>query len=763
MKDNLIYMAVAAIGGIALGYSQPSLFSFLLLSVYSFFLFVRKRQLFFLCAITTVGFYLYMIYTDSHNRTILSEKMNDFSIRLIAPITIDGDRLKTIVKTKQHENVQLIYVIKTEQEKKQLSMLTLGMVCSVKGTLERPQRSRNPYAFDYQQYLRFQHIHWLLKPHSFSPHHCRNTPRTWYETLLSIRQKGLDDIKQYFPASTVGIVQALVYGERSQMDDSLLEGYQQLGLVHLLAISGSHVTLLVGACFYFLIRFTTRETATILLLILLPVYTVMTGASPSVIRASFMAMIVLFAAYKKIAISPLDVLCLTCMAMLILQPYALFQAGFQLSFIVSFALIVSLPCILQFSASLARLIVTTLIAQVSALPFLLYHFFEFSLFSFPLNIAFVPLYSFIILPLSLLSLGVHYVYAPASSPFVWALERVITISNDCVTFFSSHAPLSIVLGRPSPFLLVCYGIAIVLAFIRLENKRYDGFLYVLIAIFCHAVSPYIDRYGEVVIVDVGQGDCIYIELPHRKGVYLIDTGGMLSFSKEQWQMRQHEWEVGKDVVIPFLKGNGVRHIDKLLITHGDYDHMGAAKSIMNDVPVKQLVIGKGGTRNSLQAELVDVAKEKHIAVKEVERGDSWYVNDFRFYILNPSTQSQETDDNNNSIVLYTKLGGLSWLFTGDLEEKGEEQLMEAFPQLRVNVLKVGHHGSDTSTKEPLLQAIQPDIALISVGKQNRYHHPHPDVIKRLQAHGITIWRTDQNGAIRFLYTKKRGTFTVMLP
>lgn len=158
--------------------------------------------------------------------------------------------------------------------------------------------------------------------------------------------------------------------------------------------------------------------------------------------------------------------------------------------------------------------------------------------------------------------------------------------------------------------LVCYAVAILLAFVQMERKRYLSLGWVALVIAFHAFSPYMDRYGEVVLLDVGQGDCLYIELPYRKGVYLIDTGGTLPRQGEPWQERKREWDVGKDVVVPFLKSKGVRHIDKLIATHGDIDHIGAAAEIIHHLSVKQLVIGKVKTESLLQEKLVQLAKQK---------------------------------------------------------------------------------------------------------------------------------------------------------
>ncbi|EID45370.1 DNA internalization-related competence protein ComEC/Rec2 [Parageobacillus thermoglucosidasius] len=761
MRGNIVYAAIAAIVGIAAGCAESSV-SLLVIALYTIFLFARKRRLFLFSMVTICVFYLYIIYIDRHNETQLSSRMTLFSIRFIAPVAMDGEQLKAIVEVRQKEKLQLVYYMKSAQEKQQLSsLLAPGTICTVKGTLERPALPRNPNAFDYRRYLRFHHIHWILQPQSISPQHCRQISPTVYERLLLLREKGIRVIETNFPSETVGIVQALLYGERAEFDESLLEGYQKLGLIHLLAISGSHVTLLIGAAFSILIRFMTKETATLILLIVLPIYIVLTGASPSVIRASLTAMLFLGANYRKMMLSPLDALSVALIVMLLFDPYLLWDVGFQLSFIVSFALILSSPMIMSYHSVAFRLFFTTFIAQLSALPFLLYYFFEVSLWSLPLNVIFVPLYSFVILPLSIASLLAYYAHPFFSIPFMWLLQKIIVISSDIVALFSSSRSLSLILGRPSFFFLVCYAVAILLAFVQMERKRYLSLGWVALVIAFHAFSPYMDRYGEVVLLDVGQGDCLYIELPYRKGVYLIDTGGTLPRQGEPWQERKREWDVGKDVVVPFLKSKGVRHIDKLIATHGDIDHIGAAAEIIHHLSVKQLVIGKVKTESLLQEKLVQLAKQKNIEVAQLARGDKWTEGEVSFYVLHPF--SAYRDDNNHSVVLYAKLGGLFWLLTGDLEEEGEMELINAFPQLKVDVLKVAHHGSDTSTTELFLKQMEPKIALISVGKHNRYGHPSPNVIERLTERNVIILRTDRHGAIRFIYTKKQGTFFAMLP
>ncbi|MBA2869827.1 competence protein ComEC [Anoxybacillus calidus] len=769
MKGNFIYIALSAIFGILLGYFSLHVYPLILSSVYFLFLLFRKREICLFCLAAMIVFYVYFIYIDGKNRTMLKDTMTQFSVRLVTPVTIDGDRLIGTAETPQREKVKISYRIRSKEEKKKLSLLSVGMVCSFAGVLEVPEAARNPYAFNYKKYLYFQRIHWLLKPHTLSLDHCRSTPLSFYEKLIAVREKGIAYIEQYFPSATIGIVQALVYGEREQMSETILEGYQKLGLIHLLAISGLHVTMLIGMSFFLAIRIgMTRETAALLLIFLLPLYTVLTGASPSVVRASLMAGIVLISLKWPTKLLLIDSLSTTCIIMLLLNPYALFQAGFQLSFIATLGLILSSHMILQQSSPLLQLVSTTVIAQLSSLPLLLYHFFEISLLSFPLNLVFVPLYSFIILPLSLISLIGHYLFTPVGKLFIFMLEKILLLTNQLIEFLAVHSSFSLTLGRPSSLMLFFYCIAILFVFVEFEKmsqgwRKYKGVFFLVCVIIVDWFTPYLDRYGEVVLLDVGQGDCIYIELPYRKGVYLIDTGGVVSFSKPSWRKRKDEFEVGADVVVPFLKAKGVSRLDKLIITHGDYDHMGAAQTIIEQTTVKELFIGKGGNKDRLQQRLVKAAKRHHVFVREISRGEKWNAAGISFYVLSPTNTESEESKNNRSIVLYTNLGGVTWLFTGDLEESGEKELLHAFPSLRADVLKVGHHGSDTSTSEALLKRIQPKVALISVGKHNRYQHPHETVIQRLRAHNITILRTDWHGAIQFIYTKKSGTFTTMLP
>ncbi|WP_060787715.1 DNA internalization-related competence protein ComEC/Rec2 [Geobacillus zalihae] len=749
MKGQAVYPAAAAL--LAVAAASPSQTACLLLVVYLLLLFIRRPHCFLPALVAALFFFVYFLIIDHHNKTSLSGGRHSLSVRFSAAPAIDGDRLQAAVQAGK-ERVQLRYIIRTAAEKEALrAHLMPGVVCRLKGTLERPMPAGNPYAFDYRLYLRRHRIHWLFLPEAIDLSACVRVRPAIIERLEAIREAGVRRIEARFPPEAAGIAAALIYGERRSLDEEVISGYQQLGIIHLLAISGGHVTLLVGAALAAAIRFVTREAAVLALLVFLPMYAVLASASPSVLRACATGMIVLAIQWKKGRIHPLDALSWTALALLVFDPYMVWDVGFQLSFLVTFALLAHVSVLASARSMLQNLFQTALAAQLAALPVLLYHFYEVSVWSVGLNVFFVPWYSFVILPLAFLSAVFPF------SPLIWLFSRLIELTDAVVHFFSVDYSFMLVLGRPGPWCLAGYLTAIAAAFLDWERGRLiRGLTAVAAATALHMASPYMNPKGEVTILDVGQGDCIYIELPHRKAVYLIDTGGTPEWAREPWRKRSRPFSVGRDVVVPFLKAQGVRTLDQLILTHDDADHIGSAPEVMAAVRVKKIVTSPG----ALPA-VKAMARPFSVPVAASVRGDRWKVGDAAFSVLHPEAGNNE--DNNGSLVLLARLGRLTWLFAADIEEEAEQALIRAYPTLRVDVLKVAHHGSKTSTTEPFLRTVKPRAAIISVGRYNRYGHPSPEVLMRLGQQRAIIWRTDENGAICYVYDENGGTFQVMKP
>ncbi|AUI37790.1 DNA internalization-related competence protein ComEC/Rec2 [[Bacillus] caldolyticus] len=749
MKGQAVYPAAAALFAVAA--ASPSKTTCLLLIIYLLLLFIRRPHCFLPALVAALFFFVYFLIVDHHNKTSLSGGRHSLSVRFSAAPAIDGDRLQAAVQAGK-ERVQLRYIIRTAAEKEALrARLMPGVVCRLSGMLERPMPASNPYAFDYRRYLRRHRIHWLFLPEAIDLSACVRVRPTIIERLEAIREAGVRRIEAQFPPEAAGIAAALIYGERRSLDEEVISGYQQLGIIHLLAISGGHVTLLVGAALAAAIRFVTREAAVLALLVFLPMYAVLAGASPSVLRACATGMIVLAVQWKKGMIHPLDALSWTALALLVFDPYMVWDVGFQLSFLVTFALLAHVSVLASARSMLQNLFQTALAAQLAALPILLYHFYEISVWSIGLNVFFVPWYSFVILPIAFLSAVFSF------SPLIWLFSRLIELTDAVVRFFSVDYSFMLVLGRPGPWCLAGYLTAIAAAFLDWERGRLlRGLTAVAAATALQLAAPYVDPKGEVTVLDVGQGDCIYIELPYRKAVYLIDTSGTPEWVREPWRKRSRPFAVGRDVVVPFLKAQGVRTLDQLILTHDDADHIGAAPEVMGAVRVKKIVTSPG----ALPA-VKAMARPFSVPVAASVRGDRWKVGDAAFSVLHPEAGNNE--DNNGSLVLLTRLGRLTWLFAADIEEEAEQALIRAYPELRADVLKVAHHGSKTSTTELFLRTVKPRAAIISVGRYNRYGHPSPEVLMRLRQQRAIIWRTDENGAIRYVYDENGGTFQVMKP
>ncbi|MGO4887252.1 DNA internalization-related competence protein ComEC/Rec2 [Anaerobacillus sp. MEB173] len=760
MNGKYYLLALSAIAGIICsnqGMTGFLIFFIIILSLIC--LNQKKNKKLILCAFILTFFFFFLTseYTLKRNISNLNQSETTFVGKISSIPVIDGDRISFLFQLSDSETLQTLYYVKNEREKLDLKKITYGMTCYVEGELRPPSQATNFYAFDYQQYLSQQGIHWILTPRTLSSRKCLTIDVTLFDQLQKFRQQGLQKIEENYPESIIGIVSALAYGERRDIDSELLSAYQSLGIIHLLAVSGLHVGLIVTSLFFLLIRVgITRERTIEILIILLPIYMIVAGAAPSVIRAASMTIVVLLALRFRKALHPLDGISFVCLLLLFINPYYLFQLGFQLSFIVSFALIVSASTVwLKYTNYFSRLMAITMISQLVSFPIILYHFYEISLWSLPLNLFFIPFVSIFILPACLLSLLLVSVLEPLAHIFIIGLERLLHIAHSLLLYIDGMAVGHLLFGKPSILILCIFYCTIFYGFICWERgngrRRYIKplVLFVLVC-FIQWYSPYLSASGEVTVLDVGQGDSIFIELPYRKAVYLIDTGGLVGFGKEErWQKRKKEFEVGRDIVLPYLKAKGIRKLDRIILTHGHYDHIGGTSAVIGNVKIDEILYSYRSDFNDFEKELLAFARKEGVQVRFIWEGEQWEVSDSQFYAVAPT--GKEMTINDSSIVLFAKIGGLTWLFTGDLEEQGERRLISAYPALSVDVLKVGHHGSRTSSTVEFIDHITPKMAIISVGRNNRFGHPHGEVIDYFNEQNIKVMRTDQDGAIRFQF------------
>ncbi|NRD75900.1 DNA internalization-related competence protein ComEC/Rec2 [Bacillus sp. BRMEA1] len=771
MNGKCIYFAIAALCAVLS--VLVHFFSFFVLSlIYVYLLFKYKRfskpQLSAIVGIMIL-FALITCRAEMKNSTALPEDQTTFHLEYIQDPKIDGNLLQIFAKeTKYNENLLIRYQIHSEKEKQDLGNTSFyNKLCLVSGTMGKPKISKNPNGFNYRSYLAAKQVYWLVDTKQNLLQSCSTLKSTPITLMKQLRFSGVHYLENHFPPEIASLSAALIFGDRSMINPELLDEYQKTGIVHLLAISGLHVSLFIGMVFYLGIRIgLTRQTTEYFLIFILPVYVILTGASPSVIRACLMMFLVLIAVKwgKKIKLQAIDAISLALMIYLIWSPFIIYDIGFQLSFSVSFAIILSSRQILNTFAlgKLTPLLATSVISQLAAFPFLLYHYFQLSLIGFIANIIFIPLFSFIYLPGLYVLFLIQIFVGFTPSIFILIFSEIINISNQLMEIFSRCSFANFNPGRPNLPFLIIYILLIISIFYLWETKySYKWKEHLLLScLLLFTLQPlwnWLNPYGEVTMIDVGQGDSIYIHLPFNQGDYLIDTGGTMIFSDKKWMQKEKPFEVGRDVVVPFLKAKGVTKIDKLILSHGDMDHVGGSIALMKELKVRQILLPSVAEESETEQKIINTAKLKGIPVIKGSKGMYWGVGQNSFFILSPETNFKG-ERNRGSLTILAKIGGLSWFFGGDLDKTGEEKIIKKFPNLTVDVLKAGHHGSKTSSSPLFIHKIKPKVTLISAGENNRFGHPHPEVLQLLQGVNTRIYRTDQQGAITYRFFKSSGTF-----
>lgn len=763
MSGKLYIIVVAALSSITLRIGGFHSVSFFLVVALIYLLYKHKTNylLISICLITVV-FLLFNPYYFKDPPQLPTNNMITGTVHSLPKQ--DGNKISFELKTLENNKVLVNYFAKAEQEMQELDQLIYGMSCSLQGKFSVPPEPRNFYAYNYKDYLASRKIHFLFTASSVQVSNCHKTTLSPYQILQTYRHKGIKQLNESIPKDSKGVIIALVFGDRGEMDYELLEVYQRLGIIHLLAVSGLHIGLISATLYFLLIRIgITKEKSIDLLLIILPIYAILAGAAPSVVRATAMSIVVLLSIKANLKLNPLDGISCVCLLLLFINPAYVLHLGFQLSFLVSYSLIISAKTILRrYTSGVTQLLVVTALAQFISFPIIIYQFYEISLWSIPLNLLYIPFVTFFVLPLSFVIMFSSMLSVPQIEFPILLYDFAIKMAHSGLSFVIDLPYATLTFGKPPLFILVFYYFAIAFNLYVWEKsasltqflKSSSLFFFVILL---HWQLPYLINEGEITMLDVGQGDSIYIELPRRKAIYLIDTGGVVDVGiKQEWAQRSKPLDVGKDVLVSFLKAKGVRKVDKLILTHGHYDHIGGAEALLGVVPVKTLLYGTGSVEDPFEKELLQSFYHQGTKIKFVQKGDYWKVGNYQFSILSPVGGEESLND--RSIVIHTKIGGLYWLFAGDLEQEGERQLVATYPNLHVDVLKIGHHGSNTSTTKALLDVINPQYALISVGKSNLYGHPHSEVLSRLDDREITILRTDQQGSLRYRFDHTQGKF-----
>ena len=582
--------------------------------------------------------------------------------------------------------------------------LDLGDKATVSGEYVLPKKATIPNNFDYQKYLYNNHIFYIMYAKKLK--------------ILKKNQNIIYEIKKHILNKTNnyknrGYLNAFIIGDKTDLE--FYETYQNNGISHLFALSGMHISMLSLIIYKLVNKFKHKDLIVIMFLLF---YVTLTNFSASILRTIIFYIILKLNKNLDLNISTKNSLLLTLSIIMIYNPLIIFDIGFQYSGLVTFGLIVSTKYYKK--NYFYNLFITSFIALLFSLPITLYNNYELNLLTILNNLINVPLITFVIYPLSLLTFILKFL-----EPIYNLTINLLEFINNLSSLFS----LNIIIPKVNIIFYLIYYIFIYL-YIESNNKKY--ILISCLYFLSFKLKPFIDHNNYVYYLDVGQGDSSLVI--YNDEVAMIDTGGISNYFVSSGSIK-------------LLKSLGYSHIDYLILTHGDFDHMGDSIYLINNYNIKNVVLNNDSF-NELETNLINELKNKKI--KYYQNVKKIPISNNIITILNTKEYDNEND---NSNVIYIELNNYKFMFMGDAGVDKEKDILERHNISNIDVLKVGHHGSKTSSSKSFINKIKPKYSIISVGKNNRYGHPNKEVLYTLN--DSKIYRTDEDGSIMFKIRKDK--------
>ncbi|MDD2504706.1 MAG: DNA internalization-related competence protein ComEC/Rec2 [Bacilli bacterium] len=638
-------------------------------------------------------FKIYIIKYDS------KYNINDNIIEgYITTIISSNDKITLEIKGK--EKIRGYYFPKENLD------LKLGMKIRVYGSLYLPEHNTIPNTFNYKKYLNNHRIFYLIKINKIE---VLSENKNIILTFRNYLNKKITSYKY-----TSDYLNIFILGDKKEINENTYKDYQINGVVHLFAISGMHINLLAASLLFFFKKIKIKKNLQYLIIIIfLILFSLIINSSASVYRSLIFFIFLTINKLNDFNISIKNVLFLTAAVLIFLNPLIIFDLGFQYSIMTTYGLIISTKK--NKKNYIVSLLYTSFMAFVFSLPITIMNFYEINLLSPINNLIFVPLVTLLIYPLSLITIII-----PFFEPLFYILIKLMEIINSLLIHLNIF---NIIIPKVNIIFILIYYILII-TYIYSRNKNY--LLMSLILICSFKMKPLLNNDIYVYYIDVKQGDSILIH--NKKEDILIDTGGLYNYNIS-------------NTTIVFFKSLGIAKLNSLILTHGDFDHMGESINLVNNFKVKN-VFFNCGEYNELEKDLIKILKNKnikyHTCIKQLK------AKKFELQFLNLKEYNNEND---NSSVIYLNYNNYKFLFMGDASKEVEKDILQKHNIYDVDFLKVGHHGSKTSTSKEFINKINPKYSIISVGKNNRYGHPNDNVLDNLES--SKIYRTDQDGSIMF--------------
>lgn len=612
----------------------------------------------------------------------------------------------------------------------------IGNKIRVRGECMSFAEARNPGEFDYRLYYRSLKLNYRMFAKS-----CEIVDGSYNRYRESLQRTAVwaAERLELLTASDggnkdAGIFRAMLLGDKAGLSENIRHMYQKNGIAHLLAVSGLHLSLVSFAAYGILRRLGAGYGAAgIAGGAVLFSYALLTGASPSVVRALIMVLCGFLAAYLGRTYDLLSALALAALCMLWDSPYLICQAGVQLSFGAIMGIGGLAPCLYCDESRLGQGFAVSVGMQMMTLPVVLYHFFQYPLYGVFLNLVVVPVVG-IVIASGAAGIAVGGFNLAAGRFAIGSGCGVLRWYEWCCTAFEQLPGSNIIWGRPDFWQIgIYYGILLSAVWLFKGSRRMAA------AYFMAVLLLWVTPPGglEVTFLDVGQGDGICLRT--RETTIFVDGGS------------SDEKKLGESKIEPFLKSCGIGYVDYWVVSHGDQDHISGLLYLMEegDIAISNLIMPGAGQGDEVYEKLAAMARKRGGKIFWMEENDSLQAGALTVKCLYPQSAIifGERDRNEHSLVLQVDYGDFCMLLTGDMSGDGENRLMDTMQMPDISVLKAAHHGSRYSTGARWLEQIKPEWAVISCGQDNRYGHPHKETVERLEEKNTEIFQTDMDGAV----------------
>lgn len=649
-------------------------------------------------------------------------------------------KIQSIVDGNQKVEINEKSVLKVYGKKE----LQIGDSLIFSGVPKEPMANTNPMLYNYKLYLMTNNIYTTININDYS---IKEINRDNIDFKYKIREgfrhniEGLFD--KYLREENSSLIKGIVLGQYSYLEEEDILKFRELGLAHILAVSGLHIGIISGFLIYVLSHLgIKRKYSVYFTLFVLWVYGYLIGFPPSLLRAIIMLSIYFLSFIFAEPYDGINSLFFALFVMIIINPMWIFNLGFQLSFMATFSIIYFTPKIrdvfYSYDGKILRTIWGLLGVQIGLLPLQAYYFNRIYLISIMANLILAPILGLALI-IGTTMIALSYTLTVFNPIVGKILDLVLTLEIHMANLFYSLGMGILKIHSPSFFEIIMYFVILLFLFRVIDLKYLDykikkAFLiYLIILVLFNTAVIMTDNSMEIHFLDVGQGDSILLRT--KKGDYLVDTGGNIFDS----------FDIGKNITLPYLEKLGIKRLRGVFITHFDDDHSKALPFLLDNISIDHIIVSYEDYDNYIFREVKERGKSP-LLLKENDKIN--LDKNTTIKVLGPSEnlKNNSSSPNNLSLVFLLTYFDHKVLFTGDMEKDAEYELVDKI-EGPVDILKVPHHGSNTSSTEELLDIIKPEIGVISLGRNNFYGHPNVEVLERYNKLGTEVYRTDTEGMI----------------